>query len=69
MDYTIRFIDLPYSINGLTVEDLNGFYNIYINSRLSHDIQQKAVIHELTHVRRKDFDRAYEPLQTIENVK
>lgn len=55
-DYCIRYIPMPWNTKGVTVEDGNGFYNIYINSRLSAETQQEAVKHELTHIKRGDFD-------------
>lgn len=47
IDYIIRYIDLPYTIKGVTVLDSDGFYNVYINSHLSWEEQKKAVKHEL----------------------
>lgn len=66
-EYRIRFIEMPYTINGVTVEDAYGFYNIYINSLLSYKEQQKAIKHELTHIKRDDF-YSTKPLQYIENI-
>ncbi len=71
-EYYIRYVPLPVSLKGITVEDAAGFYNIYINSLLSYEEQQKAIKHELTHVSRNDFDQekplhlveAYRPAQT-----
>lgn len=55
MDYCIRYVDLPCRLNGVTVMDGDGFFNIYINARLDYYHQQKAIQHELTHVARGDF--------------
>lgn len=55
-DYCIRYIPMPWNTRGVTVEDGNGFYNIYINSRLSAEMQQEAAEHELKHIKRNDFD-------------
>lgn len=54
-EYIVRLIELPYKVNGLTVCDENGFYNIYINSRLSLELQNKAYKHELSHIAEDDF--------------
>lgn len=67
MDYYIRYVDLPCRVNGLTVMDGNGFFNIYINSRLDYYHQQAAIRHELTHVARDDFFREGE-LEEIESM-
>ena len=53
-EYTVRYVDLPYGVNGLLVYDENGDPNIYINARASYDMQQKAIRHELRHLRRAD---------------
>lgn len=55
-DYCIRFILLPFTTRGMTVEDTEGFFNIYINSELSLEAQQDAIRHELAHISRDDFD-------------
>ena len=43
LDYCVRFIDLPLTTKGVTVEDANGFFNIYINENLSVEQQQAAL--------------------------
>lgn len=64
----IRCIDLPCTIKGITVQDGNGFYNVYINAKLSEEAQKQALEHELTHIKRNDF-YSFEPIQAIENFK
>ena len=56
LDYCVRFIDLPLTTKGVTVEDANGFFNIYINENLSVEQQQQALEHEMRHICRGDFD-------------
>ena len=65
-DYLIRYIALPYTIKGVTVMDNDGYYNIYINSRLSWEDQKKAVRHELEHIQRDDFDNTFASLEEVE---
>ena len=67
MEYYIRYADLPCRVNGITVMDRDGFFNIYINSRLDYYHQQKAIQHELTHVARGDFFREGS-LEEIESI-
>ena len=47
---------MPSRTKGLTVEDADGFYSIYINAKISAYEQKAAIIHELTHIRRNDFN-------------
>lgn len=56
MDEVIcRIIDLPRSVNAMTVEDENGDFNIYINAKLPHAEQQKAYRHECIHIKKNHF--------------
>ena len=66
IDYKVRYIDLPYTVKGVTVMDESGFYNIYINSRLSWEEQRKDFDHELEHILRDDFDNTEASLEDVE---
>lgn len=57
-EYFIRYIDMPSRTKGLTVEDADGFYSIYINAKISAYEQKEAIKHELTHIERNDFVRS-----------
>jgi hypothetical protein len=61
----IRKIDLPIGINGITVLDENGDYNIYINDKLSNDRQGVAFRHEVEHIKQGHF-YTYEDLLALE---
>ena len=66
MDYCIRYIALPLTVHGMTVQDHDGFYNIYINNKQSIDAQNKAIQHEIKHILSDDFDNPNIPLEIIE---
>ena len=53
----VRIIDLPWGVDGLTVKDAEGDYNVYINARLSAGQREKAFKHEIEHIRKGDFYR------------
>lgn len=55
MEYCIRYIDMPSVTKGMTIEDADGFFNIYINASLSAAEQKEAIKHEIRHLERKDF--------------
>ncbi len=57
-NYTIRLLDMPCSVKAVTAMDEEGYCNIYVNSKLSLEAQQKAVKHELVHIRKDDFHNA-----------
>ena len=51
----IRVEILPASINGVTVKDDNGDYNIYINACISEDARAEAFHHEVRHIQEGHF--------------
>ncbi len=53
----LRFVSLPATIKGLTVQDEAGDYNVYINSRLTHEANQQTLQHELRHISNNDFQK------------
>lgn len=55
----IRVIDLPYKVNGLTVKDEEGDYNIYLNARLSDERRVNAFRHELKHIKLGHFYKRF----------
>lgn len=67
MDYIVRYVDFPITVRGATIMDNNGFYNIYINARLSIDAQKKALAHEMEHIAREDFF-SYGSLDEVESM-
>lgn len=54
-DVIIRYVSLPQFVRGQVLMDFNGDYNIYINAKLSYDMQCETLEHELRHVRCNDF--------------
>lgn len=54
-DIIVRIRDFPCGINGVTVTDNNGDYNIYINAKLSAAEQQRAYKHEIEHIKMRHF--------------
>ena len=68
MDYIVRYVSLPRNVHGMTVMDENGFYNVYINSDQSDEIQRAAYDHELKHLERNDFSKCDIPLELVEAI-
>lgn len=54
-DYTVRVVDLPYSVGGLISESSDGHTNIYINARHGLERQRQALKHELRHLANDDL--------------
>lgn len=62
----LRYINLPYSVRGYVQEDPNGDFNIYVNSRLSYEMQQATIKHELNHIEQDHFYNDIKEIETIE---
>ncbi|WP_088187584.1 hypothetical protein [Desulfosporosinus sp. FKA] len=61
----VRMIGLPLTVRGLTIPDVDGNYNIFINKNLSHKMQLDAYLHEINHIENGDFD-SYAPVYELE---
>ena len=64
-EYTVRLVDMPPSVRGMLVMDVEGWPNIYINARLSKSAQQAAFLHELKDLENGDVDNN-KPIGDIE---
>lgn len=51
----VRLIALPCSVRGFTLADEDGNYNVYLNDRLSREMQRRVYKHELRHIARGDL--------------
>lgn len=65
-EYRVRLIDLPPKVDGMVSIDDEGFYNIYINARLSREMQRAALRHELEHIAEDDLYNT-RPIEAVEN--
>jgi len=54
-DYYVRQVALPVRVEGVTLPNDDGSFDIYINSLLSPARQQQTLEHELRHIRRDHF--------------
>lgn len=55
-DIHVHYIDFPTTIGGRTVPNEDGSFEVFINSRYGYNGQQKALKHELRHIKNGDFD-------------
>ena len=53
----VRVVELPDGIPAFTLPDVDGLYNVYINEKLDPFSREKALEHELEHIRKGDWDR------------
>lgn len=54
-DAYVRLVPLPMTVEGVTIPNDDGSFDVYINARLSPDRQQETLEHELRHIRRDHF--------------
>ena len=55
IDYYLRLVELPRAVEGVTVPNDDGSFDIYINILLSPKRRQEVLEHELGHIRREHF--------------
>ena len=65
-DIFVHYIDFKNSIPATSTANEDGTYSIFINSRLSHNQQADAYIHELKHILQLDFESRDRNIDTIE---
>lgn len=51
----VRTVPLPCAVRAVTLPNDDGTFDIYINARLPEELQQKALDHELKHIRKDHF--------------
>ena len=57
MNYNVVLYELPTTIKAFTVNNLDGYYTVIVNSRLSCEEQRKSCEHELKHINNRDFEK------------
>ena len=55
IDYYVRPIPLPRRVEGVSIPNDDGSFDIYINSNLPPELQQKTLEHELRHLKAEHF--------------
>lgn len=55
-DIIVRYEKLPLTVKGFISRSNDDCYNIFLNKNLNHEQQVSALLHELEHVKRNDFD-------------
>lgn len=54
----VRLVEsLPSTVQGFTIADEDGNYNVYINAKLSCEQQKDVYRHEVEHIQGNDFCR------------
>ena len=51
----VRMIALPEAVRAVTIPNNDGTFDIYINSCLPEELQNRALKHELEHIQQDHF--------------
>lgn len=51
----IRTVRLPEAVRAVTIPNDDGTFDIYINEVIPQELQQRALEHELEHIRKDHF--------------
>lgn len=54
-DVCVRMVALPFSVRAVTIPNDDNTFDIYINAGLPMELQNKALEHELMHIRKDHF--------------
>ena len=55
LEYYVRLVSLPRTVEGVSVPNDDGSFDIYINSRLSPQQREETLEHELRHLKQEHF--------------
>lgn len=64
-DYFVRMIDLPRTVNGVTLPNDDGSFDVFINSALPEEEQKEALEHEIEHIRQDHF---YNDIKSVAQI-
>lgn len=64
-DVFIYYVDMPCSVASNIVENPDGSYTIYLNSRMTHEQNIKGYLHEIKHLANNDLNECSN-IQVIE---
>lgn len=51
----VRLVSLPEAVKAVVLPNDDGTFDIYINSNLPEELQNRALEHELKHIRKDHF--------------
>lgn len=56
-DIQVRLIDFPTKGNETVTKNEDDTFTIFINAKLSHEMQLEAYVHALQHIHKGDFNK------------
>ena len=64
--YYVRLAPLPLSVDGVTLPNNDGSFDIYLNSRHPKQHHDETLTHELNHIQQDHFYNDIKGIRTIE---
>ncbi len=61
----VFFKDMPSRIKAVHTKNDDGSYSIFLNSRLSKEVQLSGYVHEICHIDKEDID-SVDDIDTLE---
>ncbi len=55
IEHSVHYVELPLTVKGTVIPGVDGSFDIYINSLLSKEEQEKTYLHELRHIAYEHF--------------
>ena len=55
-DIITKVVDLPYRVRGFSTIDHDGNYTVFINGKLSIEMQREVYLHEINHIKKNHFE-------------
>lgn len=65
-DYFVRYVEFPSKVEGVTIPNDDGTFDIYINSVFCEKRKQEILGHELRHILENHFYNDILPIRQIE---
>ena len=56
-DIFVRYLDMDVNVSEHVIQNADGSYTIFLNSRLSWERLQEAYEHAVSHIRNCDFEK------------
>lgn len=65
-EYYVRLVELPPTVEGVTIPNDDGTFEIYLNSLLCETRRAECLEHEIRHIKKDHFYNDIQPIEEIE---
>lgn len=68
-DVHIYYLDMPCSVASNVVENPDGSFTLYLNSRMTHERNIKGYLHEVKHLKNDDLNNCCNVQKTESTIR